>query len=343
MTVMLDKLPHVFYFHASADLYGSDYVLLELIREASKKYQVVVFLPRTGPLVDELLKYNVKVYVTKLAVLRREYFSAIGFMGFLMNLVGSAYFVYLMQKRINVVAFHTNTSAMWSGFFSAWMLRKRHYWQVMEIIEKPKFVSWVMSRVVGVFSDKIFCISDAVRLHFLKSNKGKEDKFVTIYHGVDRSVYDIDSIDKSKVRTALNLDVDTTIVGFAGRFNAWKGQEIFALAASNVLLNLNPAAKVHFLFMGSVYADQNKYLDELKTLLDSSEQLKTNSTLVGFQNDFQDWLAAMDILVLPSKLPEPNATVTIAAMTLGIPVVGTNIGGTIESVLDGHTDRKSVV
>ena len=294
-------------------------------------------MPQNGPLVEELVKFNVEVIVTELAVLRREYFSVSGILQFVNNIFKSLRLVYSKQKNLNVIAFHSNTSAMWTGFLAAWVFRKKHFWQVMEIIESPQIVSWIMSRVVGIFSHKVFCISDAVRTHFLKSNSGREDKFITIYHGVDRSIYDVNNIDRNKVRQLLNLESDTILIGFAGRFNAWKGQEVLAFAAKKVLSEMLLNKKIHFLFLGSVFADQYIYKTELKSLLNSSHQLKSHSTLLGFQKDFQNWLGAMDIFVLPSKLPEPNATVTIAAMSLGIPVVGTNIGGTIESVVDGYT------
>ena len=48
-------------------------------------------------------------------------------------------------------------------------------------------------------------------------------------------------------------------------------------------------------------------------------------------------MKAADIFVLPSKRPEPNATVLIAAMTMGLPCIGTNIGGTVETIDQGKT------
>ncbi len=59
--------------------------------------------------------------------------------------------------------------------------------------------------------------------------------------------------------------------------------------------------------------------------------------LLGFQKNLSEWLAASDVFVLPSKLPEPNATVLIAAMATGLPCIGTNIGGTVETIVDGES------
>ncbi|MDD2898586.1 MAG: glycosyltransferase family 4 protein, partial [Desulfuromonadaceae bacterium] len=233
--------------------------------------------------------------------------------------------------------FHSNTSAVWSGFLSAWLFRKKHFWQIMEIIESPRLVSRLMSKVVGKFSDKVFCISDAVKNHFLKFNGDRKNKFITLYHGVDRNIYNMKNIDRDLIRQGLGVDDDVVLIGFAGRYNAWKGQEVLAEAAKYILTTISNSVKIHFLFLGSVYADQHHYEYQLRDILQSNEQIKSHSTMLGFQKDFHNWLGSMDIVVLPSKLPEPNATVIVAAMTLGIPVVGTNIGGTVESVSDGMT------
>jgi glycosyltransferase involved in cell wall biosynthesis len=47
--------------------------------------------------------------------------------------------------------------------------------------------------------------------------------------------------------------------------------------------------------------------------------------------------AAMDIAVLPSAQPEPFGGVVMEAMCMSMPVVATNVGGSIEQVADGET------
>jgi glycosyltransferase involved in cell wall biosynthesis len=47
--------------------------------------------------------------------------------------------------------------------------------------------------------------------------------------------------------------------------------------------------------------------------------------------------AAMDIFILPSAQPEPFGGVVMEAMSLGLPAIGTAIGGTIEQIADGET------
>jgi glycosyltransferase involved in cell wall biosynthesis len=46
---------------------------------------------------------------------------------------------------------------------------------------------------------------------------------------------------------------------------------------------------------------------------------------------------ALDVLVLPSAQPEPFAGVVMEAMAMGVPVVATRLGGSVDQVDDGVT------
>ena len=45
----------------------------------------------------------------------------------------------------------------------------------------------------------------------------------------------------------------------------------------------------------------------------------------------------MDVFVLPSAQPEPFGGVVMEAMCRGLPVIATNIGGSVQQVADGET------
>ena len=239
----------------------------------------------------------------------------------------------IRQHHIDII--HTNTAAVWTGGFIAKIFRKKHIWQVMEILESPRLVSWTTSKMVGLFSSKVFTISAAVREHFLRDNPGKQDLFQVLYHGVDLEEYNWRRHQGETIRNRLRLASDAIVVGMAGRINHWKGQDVLLDAVPHVLYSLHNC-RVHFLILGSCFNGQENYEVALKEKI-KALSLQNQVTLVGFQKNFADWLAAMDVFVLPSKLPEPNATVTIAAMAMKLPVIGTNTGGTRETIVDGVT------
>jgi glycosyltransferase involved in cell wall biosynthesis len=330
----MDKPKRIVYLHASAELFGSDYVLLTLLKSLDRAhYDPCVILPFEGPLCGELRKADIAYEIYDLPVLRRQCFTPLGLFVFSGKLVRCLFFLTRMIKEKNIDAVHTNTAAVWVGGFAAALTRRPHYWQIMELVDRPRSVSWMMRKVVGRFSTKVFCISNAVRDFFILANPGREAKFQTVYHGVDRLVYDR-AISGRALRETLGLNEGDVLVTFAGRFNGWKGQNILAEAMPAVFKQVQ---NVHFLFIGSCFKGQEHFEQELKTQVDGLVQQGCKATVLGFQSNLPEWLAATDIFVLPSTSPEPNATVTIAAMSMGIPVIGTHIGGTPESVVHGET------
>jgi glycosyltransferase involved in cell wall biosynthesis len=330
----MDKPKRIVYLHASAELFGSDYVLLTLLKSLDRAhYDPFVILPFEGPLCGELRKADIAYEIYDLPVLRRQCFTPAGLLIFSGKLIRCLFFLTRMIKEKKIDAVHTNTAAVWVGGFAAALTRRPHYWQIMELVDRPRPVSWMMRKIVGRFSTKVFCISNAVRDFFISANPDREAKFQTVYHGVDRSVYDR-AISGRTLRETLGLNDSDVLVTFAGRFNGWKGQNILAEAMPAVFKQVQ---NVRFLFIGSCFKGQEHFEQELKTQVDGLVQQGCKATVLGFQSNLPEWLAATDIFVLPSTSPEPNATVTIAAMAMGLPVIGTNIGGTPESVVDGET------
>jgi glycosyltransferase involved in cell wall biosynthesis len=47
--------------------------------------------------------------------------------------------------------------------------------------------------------------------------------------------------------------------------------------------------------------------------------------------------ASMDIFILPSAYPEPFGGVVMEAMSMGLPVIATNLGGSLDQVVEGVT------
>jgi glycosyltransferase involved in cell wall biosynthesis len=118
-----------------------------------------------------------------------------------------------------------------------------------------------------------------------------------------------------------------------GRITHWKGQEILAQAAA-LVLQKHP--DVHFVAVGSYFADESHYLQKLKSLIDNLG-LDGRFHLAGYRSNVADVYRTLDIFVLPSIKPEPFGLVTVEAMTQGCAVIATNHGGTCELIQEGVT------
>ena len=328
----------ILFTNVGADLYGADYVLLSLVRSLdAHEYRSVVVLPYDGPLVAELERAGAHVRVRELPVLRRRVFRVFGLLKFGIQFIEALFYLLSLARKEKIDIIHTNTASIWPSSVAAWILRKPHVWQVMEIVEKPKVVAWAMGKVTGIFSTKVFCISNAVRDHFLKFNPGRGAKFETLYHGVDLVEYDPSRYDGSAMREKLGVPQAARVVLYAGRFSAWKGQDVFAKAIQILHKSGDDVGlDLHFVILGSCFPGQESFEHELDAYLDT---IGADGRIhrAGFQRNLPQWMAACDIFVLPSKRPEPNATALIGAMAMGLACVGTNKGGTVETILSEET------
>jgi glycosyltransferase involved in cell wall biosynthesis len=57
----------------------------------------------------------------------------------------------------------------------------------------------------------------------------------------------------------------------------------------------------------------------------------------GFEHEMDKFYSSIDLLILPSQLPDPLPTVVLEAMQYGIPVVATAQGGALEMIAENET------
>ncbi len=136
----------------------------------------------------------------------------------------------------------------------------------------------------------------------------------------------------SKLRDKLGLPLNVPIITYVALFMKWKGQE-YLIKAVPKILNVFPSTK--FLLVGDAPFPQHKpYASFLKQLV-KGMQLEENIIFTGYREDMLDIMKASDIIVYVSTSPEPYATVTLHALSVGKPLIATDIGGRREVIEDG--------
>lgn len=172
--------------------------------------------------------------------------------------------------------------------------------------------------------DVIIGVSAGVSETFVRAGVERV-KVLTVRNGVPQ----VERVDPAPVRARLGLDPARPVVLTPARFAERKGYRYLFEAALDVAA-LRPDA----LF---VWAGTGPIRDEMRDLVASSS-VRDHVVFLPGTDAIADLLAVSDVLVLPSFF-EGMPLVVLEAMSVGVPVVATDVCGTNEVVDDGLTGR----
>jgi glycosyltransferase involved in cell wall biosynthesis len=322
--------------HSSSDLYGASKIFLQTVQLLKKQgHTCYVVVSAEGPLVEKLKQDNIQVTVINLGIIRRKYFSPLG----IINRVKKWYQASaLLNKHISqngIELVYANTTAVLLG---AWLANKnniKHIWHVHEIIEKPKFlflaIQWIMKR----YTSTIICVSKAVQNHWSKNAPSLLSKMQVIYNGIGP----VEKSTEANFRTKYRIPKEAIVIGMAGRVHFWKGQSYFLQIAKQLLkpsTENNQAKPLYFIITGDAFSGYEYLVDEIQNFI-KKNQLGDRIFYTGFEHEMDKFYSSIDLLILPSQLPDPLPTVVLEAMQYGIPVAATRQGGALEMIAENET------
>ncbi|MCD6180230.1 MAG: glycosyltransferase family 4 protein [Bacteroidales bacterium] len=325
----------ILYFHQSAELYGSDKTLLQLVIGMSKKgHKVIVIVPEEGPLTGEFQNFNIKYIVSPVLKLSRDMFTLKKLSLFVYHFFSSTKTIRRETKNLNIDCIHSNTLAVLLGAFYAKLFRIKHLWHVHEIIESPILANKLYRFLVNSFSSKVVFNSKASFTSLIRDNKNLRAKSSIIYNGIEKpdKLYSLEEINHFK-KEEMNLASDTLVIGVVGRISRWKGQ-ILLLEAFEKLQK--ETSGVYLLIVGSPPPGQEHYLLDLKDHI-IAKGLESHVQIHPFNTEIWKYWSSIDIAVVPSTEPEPFGLVAIEAMLMGKPVVAAAHGGLTEIIEDKKT------
>lgn len=331
------RLPiRVLFLHPSNELYGSDLVLLNLLRGLDRAYfhplvALADDLPYEGLLAKELAASGIECRSLPLAVARRKYFTPTGLVGFLRRLRSSTRLIARIVRDERVDLIHTNTLAVWTGGMAAKRTGLPHIWHVHEQIERPPQLRDYMRRFVPSHATRVVSVSRAALDHLLVT-PAAQAKGMVLYNGLVPDEW-MRAAGRERVRAELGCGLDDVLVGMVARISSFKAPDLFVEAASR-LLSRYP--NMHCFLAGGPVPGQTEMLERVQRLIAASPD-PWRIHLLGFRRDTPDLMAAMDVLVQPSRDPEACSMTILQAMFAGKPVVATDVGGNKELVAQGKT------
>lgn len=196
------------------------------------------------------------------------------------------------------------------------------------LINTTDFVDsqWIWGHVYAPFlrrCDQLIYGCQAQRKLWTSKYKLPAERSTYIYNGVDAEVFAPASIgDRGlEFRAELGIPREAIVIGGVGRFAPEKNFELLI----NALGNLKAIGREAYL----VLVGEGQEKEALETAaVDNGVMEKT--VFPGILKDIRPALSAMDIFVLPSRAVETFSNAALEAMSMGRPVVLTDIGGAAE-------------
>ena len=167
---------------------------------------------------------------------------------------------------------------------------------------------YILQKFIISRSDHIIAVSNDIKNTLIRRLNANPEKISVISCGVDTSTFV--PMNKVEVRKKLGIEKDIKVVLFVGRITYMKGVDILfqcALMMSNV----------HFILVGDGPLKPNSK--------------NCNVVRSRYHDEMPMWMNAADVLVLPSR-SEGTPVAILEALSCGIPVISTNVGGCPEII-----------
>ena len=322
--------------HGSAELYGSDKVLLATMAAMrdDPAFVPVVVLHDDGPLRAALHAAGVEVHVGGVTKIRRAMFTPGGVLRLPAQLAATGRMLEAVAAGRPVGLVYSNTLAVLGA--AVWARRRRlpHLWHVHEILQHPALVRRGLPWLAARLSGHVLANSRQTQAWLEREAPSLLGRVSTVFNGLG-AVPAPDAAAAAAVRQVLGVAPSDVLATLAGRLNAWKGQDLL-IAAMALLGKQQRRGGLHVALVGAVLAGQEAVRDRLRAQV-AAAGLQDRVQFLPFVDDIWPVWRASDIGVVPSTEPEPFGMVAIEAMACSVPVVAAAHGGLLDIVDDEVT------
>lgn len=299
--------------HQGFELYGSDRMFIHSIATIRQNYpdsDITVHLPEKGPLLGEIGKYTNDIIIGNMMVLRR---ASLSFRS-LLRLPAVLKETLHRIRTYDVV--YINTLTVLSYILVSRFAGKPCILHVHEIVSG--FEKIVFKMLIQWSKCFVIYNSQATQQVFHTGNAS-----VCIYNGITINP----NIPDKKTHNPLKLLM-------IGRLNAWKGQDLVVEAV--YILHKNLIRDIQLRIVGSAFAENSQYTHALQTAI-NAYGMQDRIELLPFTSEPAQHYMWADIVLVPSKKPEPFGLVALEGMNYGCPVIAAEHGGLTEIVVHKNT------
>ena len=183
----------------------------------------------------------------------------------------------------------------------------------------------ILDRLCERLLHRVILVSEATRWDFAPAAKQ-----TLIYNGVDLDAFQASTKEVENFRTKLFHDASdaSILAGVVTRITPEKGIHFLVRA----MAELKGKISIKLLIVGGPYFQKDvDYMDELKQEV-TDFGVEDSVIFTGFLSDTRIVTSLLDIVLVPSIIPEACPRSIIEAMAVGKPVIATPLGGSKELV-----------
>lgn len=183
----------------------------------------------------------------------------------------------------------------------------------------------ILDRLCERLLHRVILVSEATRWNF-----ASEAKQTLIYNGVNLAAFQASSEEVETLRTELFRDASdvSLLAGVVTRITPEKGIHFLIRA----MAELREKTPIKLLIVGGPYFEKDvDYMEELKREV-ADLDIEDSVIFTGFLSDTRVVTSLLDIVLVPSIIPEACPRTIIEAMAVGKPVIATPLGGSKELV-----------
>ena len=304
--------------HQSSELYGSDRSFadaVQALRDARPHDQIDVVLPSAGPLTALLAKAGVTLIFERVWVPRKV--RGVRLIADLPRLPMAIARACARIRRSEVT--YVNTVVVMDYILASYLMRRHKL--IVHIREIPP------ARLLPVFRS-LLRLSGATLVYNSEATKAAYAIGQAREHVVYNGFAEIPEIapphpDGRPLRLLL-----------IGRINSWKGQDLLVEALAR--FSPDDRRRLDVRIVGDTYEGGEHILHHLNGLV-RTHDLGGIVRVEGFMADPSSLYRWADIVVVPSRQPEPFGRVAIEGMAYSRPIIGSAHGGLTEIVVHGET------
>lgn len=186
-----------------------------------------------------------------------------------------------------------------------------------------------LRRVAYSCADAVCTVSNELREFHAKQAWSDPRRIQVLYNGVDTDRFSPDASAGREFRQKLGFTQSHFVIGAVGRLVPIKAFDVLLQAAAGVMEQC-PEARVLLVGEGPERA-------RLQQLVAKDQRLQGRVVFTGARECVPELMNSMDVFVMPS-LQEGISNTLLEAMSTGIPVIASRVGGNPEIIPPGRSD-----